>query len=432
MPMDASTDQPSPQSSPQPTSRQKLSLVASLYVSQAIPLGFFLTALPVILRQGGLPHETVGLFAMVAMPWILKWAWAPWVDRFGTRSRFGHYRSWILVLQTLSVLAVVGMAWIVPSVQLAPLAAVAAVFMLVSATQDVATDGLSVRILDAEERGPGNGWQVGGYYLGQVLGGGVMLVAFSRFGWGTAMLAMASFLALPLVQVTRFREPRANLHGPGEGLVHEPVRFRDLGRFLRRTGGRWIAILLVFRIGETVSLFVYHQQLVDLGLGLDEIGFVVGVVESLAAFTGALLGGRLLLRLGRRPALVSFATFQAVAIASLLIPLVGARQRAVLLAAAAAVAFAGGMATAALYTAMMDAAARRTAGTDFTLQQSLAAVGPMVATGLSGFVVALGGYGTLYVLAAGLALLAVALVAGATLPRAEAAVASEEERIVYA
>lgn len=412
---------------PAPTTRQKLTLVASLYVSQAIPLGFFLTALPVILRQGGLPHETVGLFAMVAMPWILKWAWAPLVDRFGTGSRFGHYRSWILVLQTASVLAVVGMSWIEPSVQLAALATVAAVFMLVSATQDVATDGLSVRMLDRDERGPGNGWQVGGYYLGQVLGGGVMLVTFARFGWLPAMLAMASFLALPLGLVARYREPRT-VRRDEDGPLHHPVGFRDLGRFLRRTGARWVAILLVFRIGETVSLFVYHQQLVDLGLGLDEIGFVVGVVESLAAFTGALLGGRLLLRLGRRPSLMVFASVQAVAIAALLVPSFGAHQRVVLLAAAAGVAFSGGMATAALYTAMMDAAAHRTAGTDFTLQQSLAAVGPMVATGLSGFVVALGGYGALYAGAAALALVAVALVAGATLPQAE----TVTERVAYA
>ena len=417
---------------PAPTARQKLTLVASLYVSQAIPLGFFLTALPVILRQGGLPHETVGLFAMVAMPWILKWAWAPLVDRFGVASRFGHYRSWILVLQTLSVLAVVGMSWIEPSVQLAALATVAAVFMLVSATQDVATDGLSVRLLDVDERGPGNGWQVGGYYLGQVLGGGVMLVAFASFGWFPAMLAMASFLALPLGLVARYREPRTvSDSGDTDAPLHQPVGFRDLGRFLRRTGARWVAILLVFRVGETVSLFVYHQQLVDLGLGLDEIGFVVGVVESLAAFSGALLGGRLLLRLGRRPSLMLFASVQAVAIAALLVPSFGAHQRAVLLAAAAGVAFSGGMATAALYTAMMDAAAHRTAGTDFTLQQSLAAVGPIVATGLSGFVVAVAGYGALYAGAAALALLAVALVAGTTLPQADAA-PLDDDGVVYA
>jgi len=61
-----------------------------------------------------------------------------------------------------------------PGTQLRSILLLAGFFMLVSATQDIATDGLAVRSLRARERGLGNGLQVGGYYLGQVLGGGVM------------------------------------------------------------------------------------------------------------------------------------------------------------------------------------------------------------------------------------------------------------------
>ena len=43
-----------------------------------------------------------------------------------------------------------------------------------------------VRILRHDERGPGNGIQVGGYYLGQIVGGGLMLIAFHRYGWTAA------------------------------------------------------------------------------------------------------------------------------------------------------------------------------------------------------------------------------------------------------
>ena len=42
---------------------------------------------------------------------------------------------------------------------------------------------IAVRMLRKDERGPANGIQVGGYYLGQILGGGVVLVLFDRFGW---------------------------------------------------------------------------------------------------------------------------------------------------------------------------------------------------------------------------------------------------------
>ncbi|RPH53641.1 MFS transporter, partial [bacterium] len=175
----------------------KFTLISTLYVSQAIPLGFFIVAVPAILRSQGLSLEGVGLLSAIAFPWLIKFLWAPLVDRFGSERR-GHFRSWILPLQTLSVLTVVGISLLDLSSQFLPLVLAGAAFMLLAATQDVATDGLSVRILRHDERGPGNGIQVGGYYLGQIVGGGLMLIAFHRFGWTAAVLAMAAFLALPL------------------------------------------------------------------------------------------------------------------------------------------------------------------------------------------------------------------------------------------
>ena len=61
-------------------------------------------------------------------------------------------------------------------------------------------DGLAVRTLRESERGTGNGVQVGGYYVGQVLGGGAVLLLYDRLGWTAALLAMAVVLifGLPL------------------------------------------------------------------------------------------------------------------------------------------------------------------------------------------------------------------------------------------
>jgi len=72
---------------------------------------------------------------------------APFVDHYGTR------RQWLLPLQ----LAAVAGALLLTQVDLSRgyLAVLAAAFLfnLVAACQDVATDGLAVRILDARERG---------------------------------------------------------------------------------------------------------------------------------------------------------------------------------------------------------------------------------------------------------------------------------------
>ncbi len=70
----------------------RFTLIGSLYVSQAIPLGFFTVALPAILRARGVSLQNVGLLSALALPWLIKFLWAPFVDRYGSQ-RWGHYRS---------------------------------------------------------------------------------------------------------------------------------------------------------------------------------------------------------------------------------------------------------------------------------------------------------------------------------------------------
>jgi PAT family beta-lactamase induction signal transducer AmpG len=382
----------------------KLTLLATLYVSQAVPLGFFIVAMPAILRSRGLPLERVGLLSALAAPFLLKFLWAPLLDRWGS-ARHGHFRSWILPLQALAVATVVVIAFLDLDTQFAALAAAGGLFLLLAATQDVATDGLAVRTLAPGERGPGNGIQVGGYYLGQIVGGGVLLLLFHRFGWTPAVLAMAAVLALPLVPALRFREPASPP-------AARAVDLRALGRFFTRPGtAAWLPVLLLFRTGETMALTMFNPMLVDLGFSLADIGLLLGVASSLGSLGGALLGGLLVRRLGRRRSLIAFAVLQGAGVALLALPALAGGGASAVYGATVACAFAGGLGTAALYTAMMDRSTGAAAATDFSVQQALAAVGPLLAATLSGWSAAALGYPLHFALCAGVALLSALLVA---------------------
>lgn len=377
---------------------RRLSLLAALYVSQAIPLGFFIEALPAIGRDLGLSLRDVGLIQVLAAPFMLKFLWAPLVDGAGS-ARFGHYRSWLVPLQLGAVVTVVAIAAVDPAAAGAgALLPLAGLFLLLAATQDIASDGLAVRVLTVGERGVGNGIQVGGFYLGQILGGGVMLLLFARFGWSATLLTMAAMLAVPLTSLAGFRE--------GAPVERRPrVDFRSLPRFFRRARiGGWVAILLVYRAPEAMALTMAKPMFVDLGLTLTQIGWIAGLGNSLAALSGALAGGAWVGRLGRKRALVTFAALHAAALLGYLAPAAGSTSLPVLWAVSALGAFTGGMATAALYTHMMDRAHTASAGTDFTLQQSLAVVGPLAGAGVSGFIAGALGYGPHFAICAALAL----------------------------
>lgn len=383
----------------------RLLLLALLYVAQALPMGFFVIAMPAILRLRGASLEQVGLLGALAMPFLLKFLWAPLIDRFGAAS--GHYRSWLLALQVLAVVTVAFIASLDPLLDWPLLLGLGAIFMVLAATQDVATDGLAVRLLWDEDRGLGNGIQVGGYYAGQILGGGLVLVLVDRFGWGAALAFMAFLLALPLPFVALLREPSAV--APARRAV---IGFSALASFFRRPGiGAWVLVLIGWRLAETMVQWMTNPMLVDRGFSLERIGVLLGVLGSLGSLAGALIAGRLVGTYGRHRTLVGTGLLLAPALALYLAPAAGVGGLPAIYAIVVLGAMAGGAATAALYTAAMDAAAYETAGTDFTIQQSLAAVGPMVAASFSGFSASLLGYGGHFALACALQLLVVAGVA---------------------
>ncbi len=57
----------------------KFPLLFSLYIAQSIPMSFFSTVVPVIMRQENYSLSSIGLLQLIKLPWTLKFLWAPMV-----------------------------------------------------------------------------------------------------------------------------------------------------------------------------------------------------------------------------------------------------------------------------------------------------------------------------------------------------------------
>src|SRR5919109_5503571 len=86
------------------TTGARYRLLAVVYGSQFIPLAFFLYGLPAVLREREVALERIALLQLLALAWVVKFTWAPLVDRYGS-PRLGHYRGWLLLVQALLVAA---------------------------------------------------------------------------------------------------------------------------------------------------------------------------------------------------------------------------------------------------------------------------------------------------------------------------------------
>ncbi|GGG15121.1 MFS transporter [Rhodococcoides trifolii] len=339
-------------------------LLASLYFVQGVPFGFFTQALPVVLRRSGFSLVTISATGILFAPWALKFLWAPYVDRYGSR------RRWLLVLQSLSAATALVLACLDLSSTLRWLFVGIAAVNLVSATQDVVTDGLAVRLLGPRERGIGNGIQVGAYRIGMVVGGGALLWLFSIAGWRALFVAMAVLLIASTVPVWMLRTHLEAADAAGAAADRPSARRLSvvwLDR-LRRPGMVAIVLLVAgYKFGNSMGSALVGPFLSDLGLTLAQIALIEGGLSSVSALVGAALGAWYAHRFGRRRALLVAGTTQTAALALYAAVSLGADGLPMIVTAGVAEHVFGGAATVVVFTLMMDASDREYAGSDYTL-----------------------------------------------------------------
>lgn len=378
--------------------RAALLLLGCLYFAQGLPYGFFTQALPVLLREQGLSLKAISGISLLYLPWALKFLWAPAVDRYGSR------RQWLLPLQLAAVVLALALAAADPAASLLPLLAALLLFNLIAATQDVATDGLAVRLLDPQARGLGNGLQVGGYRVGMIAGGGGLLALYAWSGWEALCLAMAGLLLLSSLPVWPLREAPGPAAGP-----RAPLSWAWLERLRQPGMGALVALICCYKFGDSMVAGVIGPYMKDRALGTAEIALIKGAIGSGVSLLGAAAGGWIAYRFGRRSAILACGLLQA---ASLLLYVASAwadDARALIYAASTAEHLLGGMATVALFTLMMDASDPAHAGTDYTLLACALVVAQGAAQFAGAALADAAGYGPMFALGFVFALGGVAL-----------------------
>ncbi|MET7960494.1 MFS transporter [Micromonospora zamorensis] len=357
----------------------RLGTLTALYVTQYLGVGFITVGLTAILRDGGTSLDTLALLQIVGLIWPIKFLWAPILDRYGSRHR-GHYRSWLLVLQTALVLALLALLpFTDPADALGPIVAICAAYVFFSATQDIAVDAVAVRMLAESSRGTGNGIQVAASYLGNLLGGGACVLVYDQFGWAAAIGLLAAMTAVGLVVVWRFQEPPRT-----DRVAKVGTAYRALLSVFGQPGCRWwtFGVVPLVYVGAGMAYALVTPALVDAGWSLGRIGVVTGVVTSVPAIVAGLVAGLGIGRFGRGGVLVVGGAALTVS-TLLLLPLMNGRAPlGGTVAALCCFMVAYTIANVVLYTVNMDYSRPDTGGTDFTVLSSFGLVCSFVAASI--------------------------------------------------
>lgn len=362
-------------------------LLGALGFSSGLPYLLTSQTLGARLANQGVALTTIGLFALVGLPYSFKFAWAPLMDRFAP-PWLGRRRGWIAAMQVALAVAVAGLGLVRPG-RAALVAACALVVALLSATQDVACDAYNADLLAPGERAAGSAVFVFGYRVAMVVAGALALVASERVGWRAVYLGLGGLLlAGTAVTVAAPEPPPATPPRTLAAAVADP--FVD---FFRRRGALpTLGFVLTYRLGELVAASLVTPFLVGLGFGNGEIGAVWKGVGLAATVGGALAGGPLTARLGLRRALLAYAAAQAAANLGYAALAVAGRRHGLLVAVVAVDQGCAGLAIGAFVALLMALTDRRYSATQFALLTSASGVAARLVGSGSGWFAARAGW----------------------------------------
>jgi PAT family beta-lactamase induction signal transducer AmpG len=201
----------------------------------------------------------------------------------------------------LVVAAVVNLALVDPSADIAAVATAAILVGIAGATFDIVIDAFRIETLKPYQLGTGSGMSQYGWRIGSAGAGALALYVAARSDWSMAYLACASFAlpamltALVMGEPERHREPTTK-KGLAEvwGSIAGPF-----AEFFKRSGA-WLvlAFILVHKIGDTLANLTFRLLFDDLGFSNDEIAVWDVGVGFWAYLIGIFIGGVAYAKLG--------------------------------------------------------------------------------------------------------------------------------------
>src|SRR3546814_2915363 len=129
--------------------------IALLGFASGLPLALTGQTLQAWLTESGASLQSIGLFALVGVPYTLKFLWAPLVDRLplpGFTRLLGRRRGWLVFAQILLITAIAALAVSNPADALVATALCAVAVAFASAPQDIVIDAWRVAILEERQQ----------------------------------------------------------------------------------------------------------------------------------------------------------------------------------------------------------------------------------------------------------------------------------------
>ena len=288
--------------------------VPSLYFAEGLPYVIVMTLSVIMYKRLGVSNTDIAFFtAWLYLPWVIKPFWSPFVDIISTK------RIWVLTMQWLMALAFGAIAFLLPG-EFFFRATLAGFWVaaFLSATHDIAADGLYMLGLDHSAQSFFVGIRTTFYRIAIVTGNGLLVVLAGYLEMVSPDVASAWMWVFVIISATMaalalwhsFTLPRPASDAPAAARDTRTIcrEFFDTFRtFFQKPGiVSAISFMLLYRLPEAQLLKLISPFLLDspeaggLGLTTAQVGLTYGTVGIIGLMAGGIVGGIVASRGGLR------------------------------------------------------------------------------------------------------------------------------------
>ena len=380
-----------------PYLEKKMLITLAMGFVSGVPLLLTITLLQAWLTDEGVSKSTIGLFALVGVPYSLKFLWAPIFDRY-IISKLGRRRGWILITQVLLIFSIIGLGMTNPAMNAANVALLAIFVTFFSASQDIVIDAYRRESLSDNEQVLGASSYVLGYRIGMLSAGAGGLILADLMSYQFVYLIMA-LVMIGGVLITLIADEPVNFSEPSTFLdaVRNPFVefFKRHGDSINNNISIPILILLfilLYKVGDTMAHSLSTNFYLEMGYTKTEIGTVVKVFGLIATLVGAFIGGLLSIKIGLYKSLVSFGIFQAIATLGFSVLAVSTKSLMLLASVITLENLAAGMGYTAYLAFIANMTNKQFTATQFALMTAIMSLPRTLFSGSSGFLVEILGW----------------------------------------
>ena len=396
-----------------PYLEKKMLITLSMGFVSGVPLLLTITLLQAWLTDEGISKSTIGLFALVGLPYSLKFIWAPLFDHF-TVSRLGRRRGWLLIIQILLIASIIILGMSDPAMNPFNVAVLATLVALSSASQDIVIYAYRRESLTDEEQTIGASAYVLGYRIGALAAGagGLILADYMTYqmvyAFMSAIMIYGVFITLIAEEPKNYYEPSnfmSAIYNPFVEFFNRYVSINIASDRLTNLKNRSkisrrnimsntlvipiliLLFILLYKIGDTMAHSLSTNFYLDIGFSKSEIGTIVKFFGLFATLIGAFIGGLLSLKIGLYRSLMIFGIFQAIATLGFSILAYFGNSLYLLMIVISLENLAAGMGYTAYLAFIANMTNKRFTATQFALMTALMSLPRTLFSGMSGYLV---------------------------------------------